>query len=129
MTLIDYFQVWILAKTEPSRQWIRRKFDAIWFQIAGLIGIGIAFVWFGKGGTEWPWIMVLIPVGILEILVIWVWRSPITGFARRLLKKKFDILIGLGLVPLTWAIFGPTAAGLYFIGYLVNHLTEAQPRD
>ena len=118
-------------KIEPIRQWIEDKFDLIVLQVLGLVLIGVAYVWLGFITEEqaWtPWLAVLLPVGIIELTTIWVWRSPITKKARTLLKKKYDIIVMIGLIPCTWWWFGPKAAGMLLMGLLLNHFTEKQPK-
>lgn len=108
---------------------IMQTVKPIWLQVAGLILIVAAYILFGLRHPYIGWLGTLLPVGILELTLKWVWNTTITSFARRLLPKTFDIVVILGLIPLTWWWFGPNAAGLLFIGVLLDHLGEVQPKN
>jgi hypothetical protein len=105
---------------------LRFSVIAAWFQIAGLALIAAAYFLFGFGHPYLGWFVALLPVGMLELFLMWVWNTTITKFGRHLLPKMVDRIIMLGLIAITWWWFGPNAAGLYFIGLLSNHFGEAQ---
>ena len=110
---------------------LAKKLNPVVLQVVGLLSIPIAFVLFGRGHPYLGWFVVLAPVtGGCELLLMFVWGLTITGFGRSLFKRKIDLIIGLfAAVPVTWWLFGPTAAGMYFIGWLSNHFGEKQTRE
>ena len=112
---------------EKYKLWITNKLNPIYLQIGGILAIIIAYVLFGISYTYTGWAVMVI-VGIDELLLIWVWKLTITAFARKLLPKRVDTIILLGLVPVTWWLFTPRIAGIYLIGLLMNHFTEIQPK-
>jgi len=116
----------IKDEIEFVRYWIKTRIKAIWLQIAGLALIVVAYVMFGKEHPHIGWFAVLVPVGIIELTLMIVFRTTITKRGRKLFRKWLDTTIMLGLIPLTWYLFGPTAAGMYFVGMLSNHFGEKQ---
>lgn len=126
--LMGWLMAFLLKRIEPARVWFEKHTSLVGWQIIGMVGVILAYFAFGFKRPYLGWFVCLVPVGFIELLVIWVWQDYITAFGRKLFKKRIDTVITLGLVPVTWWWFGPVAAGLYFIGVLSNHFGEKQPK-
>lgn len=109
---------------------MKTKLKPIWFQIVGIASIIVAYILFGREYPYIAWFVILLPfAGINELVLMWVWDTTITKFGRSLFPKRIDTIIMLGAIPLTWWWFGPTASGMYFIGWLSNHFGEKQTNE
>lgn len=127
----------ILEKIEELRLQLQTKTKAIYFQAAGsgfLIAFYIGLVVAKKTPdmdtanikAMWTWILIGIPIGVIELAVIWIHGATITKWVRNLANKKIDTIVMLSLIGLTWWLAGPFAAGYFFCGFLDNHFGEKQ---
>ena len=99
-------------------------------QIAGTAGIVLSFILLLLGRAAETW-SALIIVGLIELALIYLYKSKITSFVRNLYPKKIDTIVMLGLVPVVWILannFGPVpgeyAAAYYLLGMLNSHFHE-----
>jgi hypothetical protein len=72
------------------------------------------------------WLMCLLPVGIIELILMFKHNATITEYVRSLVGKKIDTVLMIGSIVLTWWLAGELAAGFFFIGFLVAHFGEKQ---
>jgi len=90
----------------------------------------VAFIIAAKSGNSFiplvTWIACLLPVGIIELALIYVYDATITNYIRLLADKKIDTVLMLILIGVTWWLAGELAAGFFFMGLLVNHFGEKQ---
>jgi hypothetical protein len=118
--------------TEIKNIWYRTKYNLQQtvnpkiLQISGLVLIVCAYFAFGLKHPYIGWFGFLVPVGIFELALIFIWKTTITKRGRKLFRKEVDLIISLGLIAITWWWFSPLAAGLYFIGLLSSHFSEKQ---
>ncbi len=119
-------------------QWVREKINPLHLQVLGYATTALAYVilaYCKLRGIELTdnvghliWLGLLLFAGIPEVVLIYVWDITITQFGRKLLPKWLDTIIMVGLIPTTWAIFGPQWAVLGFVHYISGHYGERQPK-
>ncbi len=78
------------SKLESVRLWFINHTRPQFFQVVGLIHIILAYFAFGFEKPLVGWLQFLLPVGIIELLLLWVWKERITSFCRDLLPKSID---------------------------------------
>ena len=118
------------------KSWIKEKVNPLHLQILGYVMTAFAYVilaYCKLMGIELTsnvghiiWFGLLIFAGIPEVVLIWVWDMTITKFGRKLLPKWLDTIIMVGLIAVTWGIFGPSLAALGFVHFLSSHYGEKQ---
>ncbi len=74
------------------------------------------------------WLGLAFFAGIPELILIYRYHTTITRFGRMFLPKWLDVIIMVGLIPVSWAIFGPEVAGIGFVHFLSSHYGEIQPK-
>jgi hypothetical protein len=120
---------------EKLRLLIASKVEAKTLQIIGsslLVAFYILLALAARKATnpDWSatlvWLCVGIPVGLIELLVIWVHDTTITKWIRSLANKRIDTIVMLALIFVTWWVAGPFASGFFFLGFLDNHFGEKQ---
>ena len=124
----------LMEKIEELRQIIASKVSAFWFQFTGsllLIAFYITLAACKKATSPdlaalWVWLLIGIPVGLIELTVKWVHSTTITKWVRKLANKTVDTIVMLSLIGVTWWLAGPLAAGYFLCGFLDNHLGERQ---
>ena len=123
-----------MEKLEKLRQTIANKVPAFWFQLTGSLLLVAFYVMLAvcKKATNpdlaalWVWLLIGIPVGIIEITVKWMHSTTITKWVRGLANKTVDTIVMLVFIGVTWWLAGPFAAGYFFTGFLDNHFGEKQ---
>ena len=93
------------------------------WQICGAIGIVLAYIAFVMRLALIGWVIMGV-VGVIELIVIWVYDNTITRFWRGLYGKTADRITLFALIFLTWWLAGELAAGFFVIGLLNSHFHE-----
>jgi hypothetical protein len=122
----------IMETITGIKYWIKTKISATDFQVFGSIMLMAFYILLAvasrnpKLQAEYIWGFVGVPIGITELLVIWVHNTTITRWVRDLANKKTDTVVMIALIFGTWWLAGALAAGFFFCGFLGNHFGEKQ---
>ena len=124
----------LMEKIEELRQKIANEIPVFWLQLTGsllLIAFYIILAVSKRAGDPdsaalGVWLLIGIPVGITDLLLLWVHSTTITKWVRGLANKRVDTAIMLSLIGVTWWLAGPLAAGYFFCGFVTNHFGERQ---
>ena len=86
---------------------------------AALLLIALVLTWLE---LTWFALAALILVGVVDIYLVIIKADTISNWVHRQFPKAWDMVIMIGLLVYTWAVFGPAGFVPVLIGTIVGHL-------
>jgi len=86
---------------------------------AGLIVLALFLVW---GSSYWPALSTLIAIGVIDLVLVFKKEDTISNWIHRILPKKIDTFIMIGILTYTWYLWGQEGFLPVMMGVVVGHL-------
>jgi hypothetical protein len=86
---------------------------------AGLLAIALILVWMSHMYIS---LGLLICVGFIDLYLVFKKHDTISQWIHGLFPKAIDVIIVIGLLIYTWAVFGPVGFVPVLIGVIIGHL-------
>jgi len=86
---------------------------------AALLLIALVLTWLE---LTWFALAALVLVGVIDIYLVIIKADTISQWVHRQFPKVWDVVVVIGLLVFTWAVFGPTGFLPVLIGVIIGHL-------
>lgn len=86
---------------------------------AGLLLAALILTWLE---LTWFALAALVLVGVIDVYLLIIKADTISNWVHRQFPKAWDMVIMIGLLVYTWAVFGPSGFVPVLIGVIMGHL-------